>query len=129
VITVDASAVLAIFLKEPDADLYASRLAWERDAVISAVSYWEVLAKAWMTRGQDGEAVIDDLLRDLGVRIVPVDAATARDAAAAFYRYRGRPARLNLGDTFAYALAMREGDGLLFKGNDFPSTDIKSALP
>lgn len=33
-----------------------------------------------------------------------------------------------MGDCFAYALAAEEGDGLLFKGNDFPKTDIKAAL-
>ena len=32
-----------------------------------------------------------------------------------------------MGDCFAYALAKAEGDGLLFKGNDFPRTDIGSA--
>ena len=33
-----------------------------------------------------------------------------------------------MGDCFAYALAAREGDGLLYKGNDFTRTDVKSAL-
>ena len=35
---------------------------------------------------------------------------------------------MNLGDCFAYALAEREGDGLLFKGDDFPKTDVKPAI-
>ena len=35
---------------------------------------------------------------------------------------------LNLGDCFAYALAQAEGDGLLFKGDDFPKTDVKPAI-
>jgi uncharacterized protein with PIN domain len=35
---------------------------------------------------------------------------------------------LDPGDCFAYALAEQEGDGLLFKGNDLPKTDVKSAL-
>jgi ribonuclease VapC len=53
----------------------------------------------------------------------------ARSAAAAFARFRGRPGgRLNLGDCFAYALAAREGDGLLFKGDDFPKADVKRVL-
>jgi ribonuclease VapC len=41
---------------------------------------------------------------------------------------KGRhPARLNLGDSFAYALAKVTGEPLLFKGEDFARTDISSA--
>ena len=39
------------------------------------------------------------------------------------------PARLNFGDTFAYALARQKDLPLLFKGNDFSLTDIEPALP
>jgi ribonuclease VapC len=35
---------------------------------------------------------------------------------------------LNYGDCFAYALAKRRGEPLLFKGNDFAQTDIEPAL-
>ncbi len=43
---------------------------------------------------------------------------------------RGRhPAWLNFGDCFPYALAKRENEPLLFKGNDFSQTDIVPALP
>lgn len=42
---------------------------------------------------------------------------------------RGRhPARLNLGDCFAYALAKQLRVPLLFKGADFAQTDIESAV-
>lgn len=41
---------------------------------------------------------------------------------------RGRhPARLNLGDCFAYALAKALDAPLLFKGDDFLKTDIVPA--
>jgi uncharacterized protein with PIN domain len=33
----------------------------------------------------------------------------------------------NLGDCFSYALAMRLGEPLLFKGNDFSQTDVLKA--
>ena len=38
------------------------------------------------------------------------------------------PARLNLADSFAYALARRLDAPLLYKGDDFALTDIRSAL-
>lgn len=42
-------------------------------------------------------------------------------------RGAGRPARLNYGDCFAYALAKQSGAPLLFKGADFLHTDIPAA--
>ncbi len=38
-------------------------------------------------------------------------------------------ARHDLGDGFGYAPATTEADALLFEGDDFPLTDIASALP
>ena len=47
---------------------------------------------------------------------------------AAFSRYGKRtPAKLNLGDCFAYALAKQRKARLLFKGDDFVSTDVEPA--
>ena len=41
----------------------------------------------------------------------------------------GHPARLNFGDCFSYALASVTGQPLLYKGNNFGHTDVRSALP
>ena len=58
------------------------------------------------------------------------DRRLAASAFDAFMRYgKGRhPARLNLGDCFAYALAKQLDVPLLYKGDDFAKTDIRSAL-
>jgi ribonuclease VapC len=126
---VDASAILAILLREDDADAYASALAKAHRSVISAVNYWEVLVRAEIVFGAAAEYEVQRVLRGSEISIAPADADSAHRAAQAFKRFRGRPGgRLNLGDCFAYALAEREGDGLLFKGNDFPKTDVRSAL-
>ena len=42
-------------------------------------------------------------------------------------RIYSRPARLNLGDCFACALARSKGVPLLYKGSDFTETDLKPA--
>jgi ribonuclease VapC len=59
-----------------------------------------------------------------------MDALQWRAAAEALVRFgKGRhPARLNLGDSFAYGLAKVTGEPLLFKGDDFALTDIASAI-
>jgi ribonuclease VapC len=38
-------------------------------------------------------------------------------------------ANLNLGDCFSYALAKALGEPLLYKGDDFPLTDVQSVAP
>lgn len=47
-------------------------------------------------------------------------------ATAAYDRYgKGRhPARLNMGDCFAYACAKTHDARLLYKGDDFSKTDL-----
>ncbi len=65
------------------------------------------------------------------ILIEPVTEAQVRIARLAYRRYgkgSGHPARLNFGDCFAYALARDRNEPLLFVGNDFVHTDIKSAL-
>ena len=64
---------------------------------------------------------VDDLLTELRVTVVPFDAHQADIARGAFARFgKGRhKAGLNFGDCAAYALAVSEGEPLLFKGGDF----------
>jgi ribonuclease VapC len=128
-IAVDASALLAIFLQEDDAEAMEDVLLAAGGGLISAVNYWEVLARALVKFGEPGIELADALVRHMNVGVANVDAELARQAISAFARFRGCPGgRLNLGDCFAYALAAREGDGLLFKGDDFPKTDVKRVL-
>jgi uncharacterized protein with PIN domain len=64
---------------------------------------------------------------DLPNQPVEATGANAEIAVAAFARYRGRPAKLNMGDCFAYALAQAANAPLLYKGSDFAKTDVQSA--
>ncbi len=96
---------------------------------MSAVNYWEVLVRARRAAGPRGREVAERLVAELGIQICSVGAEDAARAATVFEEFgRGTPSDLNLGDCFAYVLAAREGEGLLFKGNDFSKTDVKSAL-
>ena len=98
-------------------------------SVISAVNYWEVLVRAQIIRGQTGLSAAEGVISGAGIEIAVVDAEAARAAAEAFQRFKGRPGgRLNLGDCFAYALARRLDAPLLYKGNDFALTDVRTAI-
>ena len=72
---------------------------------------------------------IADLLAD---EIVPFDAshwALAREAYRDFGRGSGHPARLNMGDCYAYALHRATGDPLLYIGDDFAGAGVPRATP
>ena len=128
---VDTSALVAILLGEPDADVFARTLAEAPVRLLSAVSRVELSFVIKDRKGETGRADVELLLRDGGFDIVSVTPQQAEIAVDAFRRFgRGRhPARLNIGDCFAYALAIATDHSLLFKGDDFIHTDIRSALP
>lgn len=74
---------------------------------------------------------LDILMEQAGLRTVPFDEAQASIAIEANRRFgkgSGSPARLNLGDCFSYALAKSSSLPLLFIGDDFVHTDIRSAM-
>ena len=127
-IAVDASAVVAILLAEPEADaLMAALLA--NPAVMSPISYWEAALSARRSLGVLGQAELDELLSQLRIVIQPADEMTARSAVQAAVLYgKKSPAKLNLGDCFSYALAKECGGALLFKGEDFIHTDIEAVI-
>lgn len=127
---VDTSALIAIILEEPGADIFAERLAASQ-CRLSAVSYFEagMVLKGPPPVGQSHR--LDALLTEIGAEIEPFTHDHARRALAAFQRFgkEFHPARLNFGDCIAYALAVETGEPLLYKGQAFARTDVISALP
>jgi ribonuclease VapC len=134
-IIVDSSAVVAMLFGEPSSAALAQRLAADPDRLISAASYLEIGTVLARRRRSDRLKAIDDLgafLDEAGIVVAPVDAAQARLALRARIRYgrgMGHGGTLNYGDAFAYALAKSREAPLLFVGDDFAATDIKTALP
>lgn len=124
-IVVDASAVLAILLEEPDQFTMETAIQAATPAVMSPVNLWEVLARAQSIAGGNGATTAEALVAALGIEIPPRTSGDARAAAEAFARFgRRTPAGLNLGDCFAYALSKTRSAPLLFKGDDFTKTDV-----
>lgn len=128
---IDSSALVAIMLAEPDATRYLGALAAAKEARMSAATYVETGIVADSSRNTADGRRLDALLREARITVEPVtetQAAIARQAYRDFGRGSGHPAALNFGDCFAYALAKDLGEPLLFKGDDFTHTDIRSAL-
>lgn len=127
-IVVDASALVAVLLDEPEKLQILTILATE-EAVLSPIGYWEAHTRIHGFRGGDGVADLDALIANFGIRVTPAKALTAKVAAQAQIDFGKRtPAKLNLGDCFAYALAKESDAPLLFKGDDFGHTDLTPAL-
>ena len=128
-IVVDASALIAIGEEEPDADLYLEALERANAAALSPVNAVEAGLVLVGRRRLADAAAFDLWLESLGVEVHPgpIDHAGALAAYLTFGRGY-HPAKLNFGDSFAYALAKRLDAPLLYKGDDFSRTDIRSAL-
>ena len=126
---IDSSAYIAILNREPEADVFSLAIHEARRRAMASATYLEcaIVGSRW----QLGRTELDDWLLRESITVVPVDHALAQIAADAFTRYgKGRhPAGLNFGDCFAYALARSLNAALLFKGDDFPRTDVMRAVP
>ena len=126
---VDTSAIVAVLLGETERRAFLKAISTADWRSMSAVSLVEASLVMMTRHGPTGVADLDDLIAVLGIAVEPVTLEHARAAREAHQRFgRGRhPAKLNLGDCFAYALAVTSGEPLLYKGDDFARTDVARA--
>ena len=138
---VDASAIVAIIKGEPEAAAFLAALqAAEGKVFCSPIARYEAvisLAASIVRETPDGritpelkdevEGLVDDLLQQAGARDIHISESigkAARDASATYGKLTGHPAKLNMGDCFAYACAKAYRVPLLYKGDDFAQTDL-----
>ena len=121
---VDTSVLLSVLFDEVHADWaqqqleeYAGRLR------MSTVNLAETLIRLGDRQPQLAEELEEDLLTS-GIRFVAPDLEQARLAAAARLRWP-----INLGDCFAYALAIREESPILTLDADFLRVDCPLIMP
>ena len=124
---IDTSALLAIFLAEPERQSFLERIRQDGTRLLSAANALETAIVLEARRGEVAGREFDLFLHRLNIEIVPVDATQVEVARTGWRKYgKGRhPASLNFGDCFAYALSKTSGEPLLAKGNDFPKTDVQ----
>ena len=124
---IDTSALVAIFLGEPERKLLLDLLLQAQTRMISAATVLEAGIVLEARRGESAGREFDLLLVRANLQIVAVDSEQTEIARSAWRKYgKGRhPAGLNFGDCFAYALAKLAGEPLLAKGTDFAATDIE----
>lgn len=129
-IVVDSSALLSILLNEADAGSFADAIIDSEGRTISSFNLFESHVVIHRRARERGVQLLTNLLSRLRLTTAPFDDAQATLAFEAYGRFGkgNHPAALNLGDCAAYALAKSLDAPLLFKGNDFTRTDIRSVL-
>jgi ribonuclease VapC len=125
---IDTSALLAIFLAEPERKPFLDSILQAETRMISAANVLETGIVLEARRGESAGREFDLFLVRTSLQVVAVDGEQAEIARSAWRKYgkRRHPAGLNFGDCFAYALAKFSNEALLAKGNDFGLTDIKT---
>ena len=126
---IDSSALVAMLQDEPERAAFVAKIAADPVRLLSAANYLEVAIVIDDRFGAAGARDMKLLLVEAAIRIMPVTVEHAELARTAYRRFgRGNhPARLNFGDCFAYACARHFDVPLMFKGSDFPQTDIERA--
>lgn len=129
---IDASAILAILLNEPEADEFFLKLKNAQRPLTSPLARFESalgLARAKQKAVAEASEKITALLIQSQAQTIPITEEVGAIAIIAHQQFgKGQhKARLNMGDCFAYACAKFHSVPLLCKGNDFILTDIKIA--
>lgn len=124
---IDTSALLAVFLGEPERREFLAAITQAESRRISAANVLETGIVLEARRGEAAGREFDLFLYQAKLEIVPVDGEQVEIARLAWRKYgKGQhPAGLNFGDCFAYALAKILDEPLLCKGSDFSRTDIQ----
>jgi ribonuclease VapC len=123
---IDTSALVAIFLGEPERQSFLDNIIAAETRLVSAATVLEAGIVLEARRGESAGREFDLFVVRANLQIIPVDAEQADLARSAWRKYgKGRhPAALNFEDCFSYALAKATGEPLLAKGTGFASTDI-----
>jgi ribonuclease VapC len=128
-VILDSSAIVAIVMEEPRAEVLLGKIRAAPVRGIGAPTLLETLIVLAARLRGDASVLLAALLRELDIDVVPFTEEHCLAANSAFLRYgKGRHrAALNFGDCAAYAVASVAGEPLLFVGADFGRTDIATA--
>ncbi|MBI4905038.1 MAG: type II toxin-antitoxin system VapC family toxin [Acidobacteria bacterium] len=124
----DTSALASIIFQEPTRAKLLAILAPQQVRVIAAATLLEAGILLRARRGDKGVQELYDLLRQMGIEVLPFDEAQSRLAIEAFGKFgkgMGHKAQLNFGDCAVYALAKTRNEPVLAIGADFQQTDLR----
>jgi ribonuclease VapC len=132
-IFVDASAMVALLCREPQM-IEVARVIDSKAALLTSpfamleAAFAVVHRKGYPPREAARE--VSDIVSEARMDVAAVEPYMFEVAITAFERFgKGRhPAKLNIGDCLAYAVAKANNASILFVGDDFSQTDLPNAL-
>ena len=129
-VLVDASALIAMVTDEHGAMELLDRMEEHAEHFCCSVGIWEAVRAVARKRSvamAEAAQAINAFRAEFDIGIVPVGERETRLALEAHEfsgKGTGHPARLNMGDCFAYGCAKAQDARLLYKGEDFSHTDL-----
>ena len=132
---VDASAIVAILTREPEADALADLLETARSPTTSPIAILEAalgICRKRHASADEAEQGVGEFLGIAGVRTAPITDKEGHTALAAFLatvKAGGIRHDTGSGDCFASATARNAVTARLFNGDDCNKTDIRPAVP
>jgi len=128
-VILDASAIVAIVLRERDRDELLDKLESASTAGVGAPTLAETAIVLASRLGDETPVDLARFVERAGLVVIAFGQLHWWTAAEAWLRFgKGRhPAALNFGDCLAYATAQVAAEPLLYKGDDFSKTDLALA--
>ena len=126
---VDSSAIIAVFLREPDYLTIRAKMESASTRGIGAPTLAETGLVLTSRIRKNAGVLLRRFLREFEIEVLPFTEAHWRHAIDAFDRFgKGRhTAALNFGDCLTYATAKQAGHPLLCTADDFSQTDLEIA--
>jgi ribonuclease VapC len=129
ILFVDASALVSMAADESDSRELAAQVRDAARVITSAVAHWEAVIAVHRSHKAPlplARELVASVIRRRPIEVLPLNDEIAHLALDAFERFGkgNHPARLNMGDCFAWACAKAHGAKLLYKGDDFALTDL-----
>ncbi len=127
---IDSSAVIAIVREEASTQSIIRALSGARSLSISAPIWFEMCMVLSSPRVGSSPQFLQNFADEFRVEQVAFTPEHSKLATEAWTRFGkgNHPAGLNFGDCMSYATAKLANEPLLFVGDDFAKTDIRSAL-
>ena len=126
---IDTSAIIAIFEQETGCEKLQEILGSSKFLCISAATVLETYMVIFRRRGEEGWQDVREFFEIYQIETVPLSSFELEYAMDGFRRYGkggGSGVKLNYGDCFSYGLAKALDEPLLFVGDDFAKTDVKT---
>lgn len=131
---IETSAIVAILINDPDGERVSEGMAASQarrySSVLARLETSLVVATKLNVPLHISEGFFEEFISDNDIELIPISDGIMRNAVVAYSQFGNgkHPAKLGFADSIHYAIATSYRLPMLFIGNDFKQTDLKSVL-